>query len=165
MPKRFVKGGSAGARPCPHNQMLVGASLTLSLSRLIDWVIGENRLRSFHELEQSISAIAVGHEAGNFLIGDIVRRGCLHLFFAVAPNHQVPIADAGKELDTITTERACQVGYNRSSFFSGDMTGGKVLHHDITAAAPKVTRLQRNAISLGPSLTPMLAASKGDRPV
>jgi hypothetical protein len=107
--------------------------LTLSLSRFIDRVIGENRLRSFDQLEQSIGAITLGQKTGNFLIRDIVRRGRLHLLFAAAPHHQVPVTNAGKELDTFRAERTCQITYNRSSFFGADMTGGKILHHRIAA--------------------------------
>src|ERR1051325_3703562 len=129
MPKRFFSVGSASALPCPQSQIVVARRSPLCARFLLTGcaarISRERRMRSAsrsaaspgrmcggtlargaHETGEALRAVAGRHVRGGSLVGDIVRRRRLHFFLAGAPDHQVPVADAGKEFDAVATEFA-----------------------------------------------------------
>ena len=92
-------------------------------------------LRSVHQVQQSIRAVALGHIALNLLVGDVVRRRGLHLFLAVPPNHEMPVAHPRKKLDAVAAENPAKIADNLGRLLGGNVSAGKIFHHGIGAAA------------------------------
>ena len=83
--------------------------------------------------------------------------------------HAVPIAGARIELQIFLAERLCDHIEQHAAVLGFNVTGGMVAHDKVfiavMPAGSTVTKFTRNAISSACMLTPMAAASSGDRPV
>src|SRR6266478_1842133 len=107
IPNRSVRGGSAGALPCPQSQI-------------------DDAFRC---------PSAARHVGRDFLIRDVVRGCCIHLLFAGPPDHQMAIADAGKKLDPIPSQFSRDVTDDRRGLFGRYVPGGEIFHEGFTTAA------------------------------
>src|SRR5207247_4874050 len=97
--------------------------------------IPKDLLRRFHQIEQTIRAVAGRQVADDLLVRDVMARRGAHFFFAFTPDHEMTITHAGKELDAVAAELLAEIANDLARLLGGDVARGKILHEAPVAAS------------------------------